>query len=448
VLGGCRGETPPALSESQDEAGAAETGHAQEVAPEAAEPAADARDADNTAALPPQPDVAAVDEAPRAPTDVPIHTVTPVKPEEAAEEEAPGRAAIALTPATLADITQGMPIDAVRGVIGSSGHVITQGDVDSAIMRWADEDGNLLVAKFEDGRLLRKSIIFPDGAAPEGDDAARAIERADYEGISPGMTVEEVSESLGVPPRQVTSDRAEVIIFSWRDAAGSSFVARFEDGKLVQKSGFFVAPLKDEQGDVAGDDTEGEVAWEGEPVEEEEAPIRQDNRRLVYDPPPQQPAAPEQAVPQQPQVTSVAPPSQVRVVGGRREVNNDVPENQRGSYQPRAKLPDFTWGLRRGAYEMRIENTTDTRVQAGLRAGQYGKDISIPPNSTRSVDVDRANYQLFYIFDDAPHTLHRGASVDLSGDYSNDVRITLFNQSYDITPIDYAAEFYRGNEKR
>ena len=455
TVAGCRGEAPPATPASGEQPATnstAETQNADRASGDGANGATEQQAEANTTAVTPAaqeaPAVAAAPEdtppAPPAPSptaDKPIYAVTPAGDED--EEGAPERVGITLTPAMLSEITEGMAVDAVRGIVGSSGHVVAQADVDSAIMRWTDENGNVFVAKFEDGHLKRKYILSPDGAALDEAGNGRTLERADYEAISPGMTVEEVTQALGLPPRQITSDHAQVIIFSWRDAAGSSFVARFEDGKLIQKSGFFVAPLEEKEDATAeAEPGEGEGEPEGEP------PPPRDNRRLIRESIPRQPPVQEPAPAPQPQVTSVAPPSRVRVVGGRREPEPDVPENQRGSYQPRAKLPEFTWGLRRGAYEMRIENTTDTRVQAGLRAGAYGKDITIPANSTRTIGVDRASYQLYYIFDDAPYTLHSGANIDLQGDFLADVRITLFNQSFDVAPIDYGAEFWRNSNDR
>lgn len=356
-----------------------------------------------------------------------------------AEEKEPPHATI--TPESMAQIREGMPIEQVEEVLGIPGQTVAQRDVDNLVLRWTDSGGNSVIAKFLDGRLVRKSIFAADGRPIQETGETQTITRAAYDSVAAGMTAEEVSALLGVPSRQITADTAQVLLYAWRDGSGSSFTAKFEDGRLVQKSGFYVAPLEEERAEPepAEEEAREEGEGEGEAEAEGEAPRRARAR------PARQPAPVPVETPvyqPAPQVQSHAPPSRVRVVGGsRRQQEAGGEEARTGSYNPRAKLPAYTWSLRRGAYEVQLVNTTDAAVRAGLRTGSGGKDISIPPGATRSLRVDRANYALYYIFADDPDTLHQGSGINLDGMHMVDVRITLFKESYDVEVIDHGREF-------
>lgn len=379
-------------------------------------------------------------------------------PDEAAQQEsaplaaasteekpaAPKAATPRITPEQLASISVGMSLDDVQKAMGLQAETISSNDVSSAILKWTDEAGRSLVAKFEDGELVRKSIFDPVGAAEEKANAGPKITQELYDGIAPGMTVGEVEHVLGLDGRPIAEGRENIVIYKWVDGAGSNFTAKFEGGALVHKTGFYVSPLKDEQKGAPSESEESDTP-EAEPAEEGEAPAEPAGASREATPPAAPPAAEPAIEPPPvtvPQVTSVKP-QRVRVAGAarrEREAATRDPDEPTGSYKPKAKLPDYTWTLRRGAYEVRVHNPTGSRVRVGLRAGRGGKDVSIPPGGTQSFHVDRANYELFYVFDDAPYRLHRGSGIVLDGFFYGDIEITLFDESYDIRAIDYALE--------
>lgn len=348
----------------------------------------------------------------------------------------------------IASVQAGMSLDDVAEALGGPGQTVATDDVASAILRWTDAEGRSLVAKFENGLLVRKSIYDPEGRVSEPatpDDDENKITQSLYDAILPGMTVTEIDALLQLPGKRIAEGHEDVGIYRWVDGTGSNFTAKFEGGKLTQKTGFCVAALGKkeepprEAAPAAPEDSEQaeQAAAQEEPAEGEgyapEAPYAAEQAPI--------PAAQaeehgewsefaRQAQAQQPQ--------RVRVAGAQRRAREAAqrdPAAPTGSYRPKAKLPDYRWSLRRGAYEIRIHNPSDTTVKVGLRAGDGGKNVSIPPRSTESVRVDRANYELYYVFADNPYVLHHGGGIDLDSYWMADVEVTLFNEDFDLRTI-------------
>jgi len=388
---------------------------------------------------------------PEAPEEEPVETAPPAPPPAPKPEpETPPKPEpiTRISGDQIASIGVGMSLTEVAQVLGGPGQTVATDDVASAILRWTDADGRSVVAKFENGLLARKSIYTPEGWTEKGPakETALKITQPLYEAITSGMSVAEIDEVLQLAGKRIAEGHENVAIYRWVDASGSNFTAKFENGKLTHKTGFYVAALdkkepeppqaKPEPAPPSGE-TATEPTAEAE-ITEGEWPVAEE---IHEEPPPQvtEPAEPVEYA----QRPRTRPPQRVRVAGAQRRAREAAqrdPAAPTGAYRPKAKLPAYRWSLRRGAYEIRIHNPSDASVKVGLRAGEGGKDITIPAGGSQSVRVDRANYNLYYVFSDSPYVLHRGEGINLESYWMADVEVTLFNESYDFRTIDAPIE--------
>ncbi len=349
----------------------------------------------------------------------------------------------ALTAERLEQLQEGMSFDEVMHLVGRPEVLVAQRGDDSLIYRWS-QDGTSLLGRFEKGVLVRKSVqAAPDAAPAEGE--PRRITHEQYEEVQEGMTLDEVLALLDVEGRPVSQSSESVFIYKWTDDMGSSFTARFEDGVLVRKTGLHIAalPKEDKKTPVptptGAVETVAEETATAEPMSEAVAedmppqPVRRPRRDVDWEAyvreeaPPAMPPEPEAAYEKIPQQT--VPPRVTVARGDRRSRENSQlpPELQGRSYRPKARLPDYTYSLRRGVYEVRVHNAGDSAVQVGLRAERRGLDARIPPGGTRSFHVDRGNYAVYYIYDSAPYTLRQGSTLAIDGMFMADLSLTIFD---------------------
>lgn len=437
----------------EDAAPEGESAEGMETEAEAAEGAKDAADTPGK---------------PEEDTETPESEAEEPEQEEEEEPEKP-----AFTRSRLEQIEEGMSYRDVVAKAGPPGLTVVTKGADTTVYKW-NKQGVSFLARFSEGKLVRKTVVeMPEEMRnADNEEEKKLLTEVKYDQVTQGMELDEVLSLLETDVQVVSDSNRDVAIYKWVDDQGSSFTARFEEGRLVRKTGMYVAPLKeeenaDEEEAKAGDseeegeeeaeketeaettpegEAEGEAAMgEGEWVEGESTlapqPIRGQRRNLQQLPP----ATGRQQRPQVaqgpgPQVQSIAPPSRVRIVGGGREREPDTGPGPRGSYKPKAKLPDFAHSLRRGSYEVRIRNTADTRAKVGLRGEKRGRDLNIPPGGTKSVNVDRGTYQLYYIYSDDPYTLHHGQSIPIDGLLLADVEVTLFGQETEIGVLDYSQD--------
>ena len=385
-------------------------------------------------------------QTPRAPMPMPA-TQSPSAPMPTPEQGArPPKSSvaepIALTAARLEQLQKGMRFDEVIRLVGRPEVVVAQRGEDSVIYRWS-QDGTSLLGRFEKGVLVRKSVqAAPDDAAPaEGE--PRRITHEQYEEVQEGMSLEEVLALLDVEGRPVSQSSEKVIIYKWTDDMGSSFTARFEDGLLVRKTGLHIAALPREEKKApapsgvaaarAEETPSAGAAPEAAAEETPPQPIRRPRRDVDWEAytreeaPPHMPAEAETTYEETTQQTA---PPRVRVARGdrRSRENSQLPPEMQGrSYRPKARLPDYTYSLRRGVYEVRVHNAGDSTAQVGLRADRRGRDARIPPGGTVSFFVDRGNYSVYYIYDSAPYTLRQGSTLAIDGMFVADLSLTLFD---------------------
>ncbi len=358
-----------------------------------------------------------------------------------------------ITLANMLAIREGMEHSEVMALFNSPGVTISSSGSESAIYRWSAEGASFL-GRFEDGRLTRKTLLGGDKDKEKAKDGAQPVlTEAQYNSVHEDMSLQDVMNMLNVEARLVSGGGEHVVIYKWTDEKGSTFTARFEDGKLVRKTGLVVAPLEpskeagsDEEPAPEDEEPEESEATEGEEVhkEELEGEEGEGEERGVIDLRDRFPADEIEPgdfeAPAEEEQTYVRERPQVRVAGAdrrAREAEGEPSPVQGRSYKPKAKLPKYSHSLRRGSYEVRVFNHGESKVSAGLRSEKRGKDLTISPGGHRSVRVDRGVYEVYFIYKDAPYTLHRGQRVPIDGEFLADVSVHLFNEATDVRILDY-----------
>lgn len=352
-----------------------------------------------------------------------------------------------------------MSYEEVLQLIGMPGVTVATNGIDSVVYKWTSDGGSFL-GKFQEGKLLRKTVQSSLNPGEESD-TSRVLTQEQYDEVKEGMTLEEVLDLLDVHARLITDDsQQDIAIYKWTDTHGSSFTARFENGKLVRKTGFYVGPLEKpsppEVSESEGEET-AEMAQRPEtPTQEEEAEESEedftetaprDTGSSVITA--EETSVPESSVSEEvfepiaeptPRVKTARTTSRVRVAGATRRARELEAAEMSGttspvsgrSYKPKAKLPDYTYSFRRGAYEVRLRNSSDASAKVGLRAGNRGKDVRIPPRGEASIFVDRGTYELYYVYADSPYTLHHGGGIRIADAFQTNIRVTLVNETSQI----------------
>lgn len=342
--------------------------------------------------------------------------------EDTEEEEKPSPSAEPFDKVKL-----GMNYEEVVSLLGEPDYLITQSsDKQMKLYRWNREE-KVLYGRFENGILKRYS-----GRAETNENIPNPLTRELYDQLKEGMELDEVVAILQRAGTQVSSDNKGGNLYLWTDKAGSSFSARFENNKLVRKSGFYVRPapvienqiIEETQTDEISESTvEENTAEEIEtnPTEEKEE---------------EQPQTVEESISQQP--NRITPqsvnrqqmqtrPENRRIIyaGSPKKYSDENDFIKQSSIRRKVKLPNYTYQIRDGSYEIRIYNPLDTSVKVGLRSGKKGKDISIPAGGEKTVKVPRGNYQFVYIRDDAPTELQQGGTVQIDGLFVGDIEVML-----------------------
>ena len=296
-------------------------------------------------------------------------------------------------------------------VQGRPGFVLSKTGEETVVYRWRDPDSATLLARFEDGKLTRKSVIAAlDAKSPE----EKTLSEADYQAVTPGMTLDEVLVLIGMEPKSQNEGRDGASMLRWADSNGSSFIARFQDGKLVRKTGFHVSRKQEDQ-------SEAPEVPAAPPEAIEEPPVEVASATEVSE------------APTEPEADTPAPGKRPRV----RSTSTASRDGERkGSYNPKAKLPDFAHSLRQGSFEIRVTNPTDSEVKAGLRLNDRGTDLTVPPGASRSMKVDRGAYKFYFVSESDPYTLNGGGSVDLNGMFATDLEISIIDEDYEVRALD------------
>jgi len=354
---------------------------------------------------------------------------TPAQEEAAAQRRRAFEADLSVD--TLDRVKEGMSFQEVSELVGRPGVTVASDGLESTLYRWSTGEHSFL-AKFENGRLTRKTLMAP----PDPHSAGPELTQDAYDLVSTGMDLQEVLELLELPPQPVARQGEAVAIYRWSDGRGSSFTGRFENGQLVRKTAFVVAPLaRDEEteGEGAREERDEAAEEEGEAreavVQIAEAPAQPVSEQETWE------ERPPATRPAQQEVESAPTPSRVRVIGADRrdrEAAADSSPDQGRSYRPKRRLPEYTWSIPRGAYEIRVKNPANDRVQIGIRSGRYGKDLNLRPNGESSIFVGQGAYRIHYIYDADPDTLYRGGEFRIDGAFTADVEVTILERDYSV----------------
>ncbi|MGC9054848.1 MAG: DUF3862 domain-containing protein, partial [Candidatus Hydrogenedens sp.] len=269
------------------------------------------------------------------------------------EEENP---TISLEP--FSKVKLGMSYEDVVSLLGEPDYLITQSsDKQMKLYRWNRKE-KVLYGRFEKGVLKRYS-----GRTETSENTTNPLTRELYDQLREGMELDEVVAILQRAGTQVSSDNKGGVLYLWTDKGGSSFSARFENNKLVRKSGFYVRPTPIDEKQMteerqAEENMEGAV--EMNPTEEGgENPIEEEKTEVVEEPVYQQPnRVVPQSVNKEPTQTR---PDNRRIVyaGSPRKFSDENREAdfvKQSSLKRKAKLPGYTYQLRDGSYEIKIYN--------------------------------------------------------------------------------------------
>lgn len=334
-------------------------------------------------------------------------------------------------------IREGMSSTEVSEKIGAPGVLIAGTDKASTVYRW-NAAGLSFLARFENGKLTRKSIITPEGdEVPAEKDERKTIDKDLYNGINPGMSFEDVMARIGIEAQPISKSNANVNIYTWRDANGSSFTARFEEGRLVRKTGLFVAKSKDQKGEEEKEGEAGSAQEQAAPEADANAgqADAESGAKDGAGQAPDEDAAVE---------TSETPPpgprkGRVSVAGTtRREREAENGKSDR-SYRPKAQLPRNLHRLRDGSYEIRIHNTAESRVKAAVVSKEGTAEVTIAAGGMQSVFVNQGDYVVHFIYDDDPYTLHQGGVIPI-GQWLTDMEVFLFGGAYNVQVLDHSTD--------
>lgn len=369
----------------------------------------------------------------------------PEQPAPAPPGEAPAPShAGGFTQAALAQVHFGMDAAALSDLLGVPGERVSSDAAGVEVLRFTDGAGMTLMARLEDGRLVRKTLLRAGVDAAEATQemqTAPTITEDRYHEARAGMGFAEVEALFGVPAALVATGEGGMAIYRWADSEGASFTARFDEGLLTRKTGFYVTrrqgPAEAEAATAEGtiddggpeeveaggeDQAEGGEAGNVITAEEEfwDDAEEEWDEEAPAPPRPARPLSERVRIARQPPVVDSATGEERQPVSANRE------------RRMRAKLPPIRRSLRGGDYELRIVNTGSSALKAGLRSGNLGRDVSVPAGQARSVRVGRGTYTLFFIHDDDPHTLHQGRGVTIDGAYTTDLEIRVMDESYAV----------------
>lgn len=394
--------------------------------------------------------------APDAPPEgegLPPEGETPQEGEDAPpEEEKP-----VLSMDAMKSIAEGMTYEEVQAQIGDPGVLVSGNSEKTTLYRWSEGGINFL-ARFENGVLKRKNLMFDGKPVRNPSPELKKIDQSIYDSVREGMTYEQVMSLIGMDAQPITKSGENVAIYKWADAQGSSFTARFENDTLTRKNGLYIAPKPAEEpaaaeggaeeGETAGDDAE-----EPEPEEEDGVTMedlqrireRNASREEAYE----EPAPEEPARGETPPAAETTRGGKVKVAGAtRREREKESGDPNAGrSYKPRAELPKFPHSLRNGNYEIRVNNISDSDVKAVVLSDEGGIKLDIGAGGRRSAKVNQGTFVLYFIYDDDPYTLHRGGAIPI-GQWMTDMEVTIIGESYDVRVLDRSGDSNSSSRNR
>ncbi len=246
-----------------------------------------------------------------------------------------------------------------------------------------------------------------------------------WDAIRVGMTQAEVEAHIGIANAEI-SRGSHSVVYRWDNVEkNATGLGKFKDAKLilwrVRDKPRAAEPIVAPTPVVAGAYPENEVL--PDPVVQRE---RTETRSR----------AGESIVP-------LPPRRKVSIAGSsrrERRMEKSGASNQSGAYQPKVRLPEFTYGLQDGSYIFRILNNGESTAQVGLRSGKEGKDLSVASGEEVSIRVQRGDFNFYYIFDGVPYTRYETSRIELDGDTAIVQDITLQEKGYVLGGVEQEAK--------
>mgnify|MGYP006281653423 FL=1 len=136
---------------------------------------------------------------------------------------APGVAPAGAINAELVDELQpGATYEMLAGRIGAPGQVIAREAGQVSVVRWDASDGNGLIARFENGQLVRKSVVDAEGRMLDAPppDAGGMLAPENYNALALGMSFQAVRDLIRVPYRRVAGAGAMCRSIAGKTPAG------------------------------------------------------------------------------------------------------------------------------------------------------------------------------------------------------------------------------------
>ncbi len=301
---------------------------------------------------------------------------TAVEPVPALERSDTGEIRHELTPSVVAQIQRGMTREAVEGLVGWEGLRVGGDGGQVEVLRWVDDIGSSVTVRFDGGQVRTSGRLrTAQVATPRTESPTPAPPTAEID----GRPVAEIAPGVFVPlERAVTSANSQPM------GIGQMPDAVKEEG--VRKPIRWVAP--------------GPTPSEGT-AEQSAGPT-------------------------------------ITVGGAGRRGNDGGAGAKSRSYQPHARLPEFTRSLAEGRHEIRLLNDSDVTMTAGLRQGKMGQDLVVPPKGKASAFVERGVYTLSFLCDDEPYARYDAEPITIDGQRAPDVAVHLSRDEVDVRLIDYS----------
>jgi len=97
-------------------------------------------------------------------------------------------------------------------------------------------------------------------------------------------------------------------------------------------------------------------------------------------------------------------------------------------------LPTFTTQLQ-GTHIVRIRNPNSFSVDAGIRSGSNGVDVTVPPEGVSTTHVPNGSYQIFFVYSDQPTSLFQGDDFRISNNGIEIQIVKVVNGNYGIRRV-------------
>jgi TPR repeat protein/WD40 repeat protein len=97
-------------------------------------------------------------------------------------------------------------------------------------------------------------------------------------------------------------------------------------------------------------------------------------------------------------------------------------------------LPEFKRELI-GMNPVRVRNPNNFSVTTGIRSGERGKNLVVPPNGVRTIYVPNGRYDIYFVYSNKPRALFQGDSFTLNNNGLEIQIVKVVNGNYNIRQV-------------